>query len=50
MINTKRIIDISISLTAMQEGVRIGGSENVKGYGGFSVRMAAERILKTLHL
>ena len=42
MINTKRIIDISISLTAMQEGVRIGGSENVKGYGGFSVRMALD--------
>ncbi|MEC8474598.1 MAG: DUF6807 family protein [Planctomycetota bacterium] len=42
MINTKRIIDISISLTAIQEGVRIGGSENVKGYGGFSVRMALD--------
>ena len=42
MINTKRIIDISISITAMQEGVRIGGSENVKGYGGFSVRMALD--------
>lgn len=34
-----RKIDIEISLTAMQPNMRIGGSEDEKGYGGFSIRM-----------
>lgn len=34
-----RRIDFRIELKGLQEGVRIGGSEDVKGYGGFSVRM-----------
>jgi len=34
-----RRIDFEISLLALAEGVRIGGSDNVKGYGGFSVRL-----------
>ena len=37
-----RIIDFAISLQGMQDEVQIGGSENVKGYGGFSVRMALD--------
>lgn len=34
-----RILDFDIELNALVPGVRIGGSEDVKGYGGFSVRM-----------
>lgn len=34
-----RLIDVDISLLALQPGMRIGGSEDAKGYGGFSVRM-----------
>lgn len=33
-----RNIDFEIRLLALQEKVRIGGAENVKGYGGFSPR------------
>ncbi len=33
-----RRIDFRIELLALEEGVRIGGSEDDKGYGGFSVR------------
>ena len=36
--NTRRI-DISISLLGLIEGIAIGGSEDIKGYGGFSFRM-----------
>jgi len=35
-----RKIDLEIRLLALEEGVKIGGAENKKGYGGFSVRMA----------
>ena len=35
-----RLIDFDIELLAMKEGVRIGGSNDVKGYGGFSTRIA----------
>ena len=31
-----RAIDFDISLLALQDDVKIGGSDNVKGYGGFS--------------
>lgn len=34
-----RLIDFSISLRALQENVRIGGSDDKKGYGGFSPRI-----------
>ncbi len=34
-----RIIDFEISLLALAENLSIGGSEDVKGYSGFSVRM-----------
>ena len=34
-----RFIDFTIRLRALKERVRIGGSENKKGYGGFSVRL-----------
>lgn len=35
----QRIIDFDIRLHALTEGLRIGGSENAKGYGGFSLRI-----------
>lgn len=35
----QRLIDFDISLTAMLQNVRIGGSDDVKGYGGFSPRI-----------
>lgn len=34
-----RAIDVEISLLALDEEVRIGGSEDEKGYGGFSARI-----------
>lgn len=34
-----RIINFEISLLALEENLKIGGSEDEKGYGGFSVRM-----------
>ncbi len=34
-----RIIDFEISLLALAENLSIGGSEDVKGYSGFSLRM-----------
>lgn len=34
-----RHVDFSIELTAQLDAVRIGGSEDVKGYSGFTVRM-----------
>ena len=34
-----RIVDIKISIAAMEEDMRIGGSEDAKGYGGFSPRI-----------
>lgn len=34
-----RAIDFEISLLAMEKDVRIGGSEDAKGYGGFSPRI-----------
>ncbi len=34
-----RRIDFEISLLALEENLSIGGSEDVKGYSGFSVRM-----------
>lgn len=37
--STYRIIDFDISLLALLPNVRIGGSEDAKGYGGFSPRI-----------
>lgn len=34
-----RQIDISISIIALEKNMRLGGSENEKGYGGFSPRI-----------
>ena len=34
-----RIIQFTISLKALVEHMKLGGSDDVKGYGGFSVRM-----------
>ena len=34
-----RAVDFEISLLALQDDVKIGGSEDVKGYGGFSPRI-----------
>ncbi|MGQ7870243.1 DUF6807 family protein [Sunxiuqinia sp. sy24] len=34
-----RIIQFEIELKALVDGVALGGSDDVKGYGGFSVRM-----------
>jgi len=34
-----RLIDFDITLLAMENNLKIGGSEDRKGYGGFSVRM-----------
>lgn len=34
-----RLIDIEISMLALEKDVRIGGSEDPKGYGGFSPRI-----------
>lgn len=37
--NHQRIVDFEIRLLAAQAGVKIGGSDDVKGYGGFSARV-----------
>ena len=41
-----RILDFDITLDALAPGVRIGGSEDVKGYSGFSVRMKLPKDIK----
>ena len=37
--NNIRKIDFKVSLIALTSGVRIGGADNEKGYGGFSLRI-----------
>ena len=37
--NGRRAIDFTISIHALQNNVYIGGSDNEKGYGGFSLRI-----------
>ena len=34
-----RLVDFDIRLAALQDGLRLGGSEDDKGYGGFSLRV-----------
>jgi hypothetical protein len=41
-----RKINITISILALEPNMRIGGSENEKGYGGFSTRI---RLTKNIH-
>ncbi|WP_417362893.1 DUF6807 family protein [Galbibacter sp.] len=36
--DTYRIIDFKIALQALVDGVQLGGSNDIKGYGGFSAR------------
>lgn len=37
--NDIRKIDFEIKLLALEDGMRLGGSEDVKGYGGFTTRI-----------
>ena len=37
--NNVRRLDFKIKLLALEEGIAIGGSEDAKAYGGFSVRL-----------
>lgn len=37
--NDCRRIDFQIALTALENGIKLGGSQDEKGYSGFSVRM-----------
>ncbi len=37
--NDIRLIDFEITISALVQGLRIGGSDDVKGYGGFSTRI-----------
>ena len=39
VVNDCRRIDFAIELKALENGIRIGGSQDEKGYSGFSVRM-----------
>jgi hypothetical protein len=39
VVNDCRRIDFRIELKALENGIRIGGSEDEKGYSGFSVRL-----------
>ena len=41
-----RIIDFEISLLALERDLKIGGSDDHKGYGGFSVRMKMPEDIK----
>jgi hypothetical protein len=34
-----RLIDFDVEILALQEGLRVGGSNDAKGYGGFSTRI-----------
>lgn len=43
-----RLLDISYTLHPVVGGVSIGGSEDVKGYGGFSVRMKLRKPMQFL--
>lgn len=38
-VDDTRLIDFDIEIAALEEGIRIGGSNDVKGYGGFSTRI-----------
>jgi hypothetical protein len=38
-VHETRLIDFDIEILALEEGMRLGGSNDVKGYGGFSTRI-----------
>lgn len=40
-----RVVDIKIQLQGLSEGMTIGGSEDEKGYGGFSARLQLSEIV-----
>ncbi len=39
VVDDTRLIDFDIEILALEEGLRIAGSNDVKGYGGFSTRI-----------
>ncbi len=41
-----RLVDFDIRLEALQAGVRLGGSDDAKGYGGFSLRVRLQGDLR----
>ncbi len=44
--NSTRAIDFTIEMIALEEGLRIGGSENRKEYGGFSTRIVLPKDIR----
>jgi len=44
--NDMRLIDFDIEILALEEGLRLGGSTDVKGYGGFSTRIVLPRDIR----
>ncbi len=42
----RRAVDFAISLRALLPGVRLGGSDDVKGYGGFTARIPSPPDMK----
>ena len=44
----RRLIDFDITLKALEENVRLGGSTDTKGYGGFSSRIPLPEDLKIM--
>ncbi len=43
------MIDFEISLLALADGIRIGGSDDEKGYGGFSPRIKLNDVNASFH-
>jgi hypothetical protein len=43
---SQRLLDFEIRLTALQPDMRLGGSDDEKGYGGFSVRVPLPKDLQ----
>jgi hypothetical protein len=39
VVSDTRLIDFDIEILALEEGLRLGGSNDAKGYGGFSTRI-----------
>lgn len=46
--NDSRRIDFEIALHALEKNVRLGGSDNSKGYGGFSARIPLPKDLQMI--
>lgn len=45
-VHDTRLIDFDIEILALVEGMRLGGSNNVKGYGGFSTRIVLPKDIR----